>query len=222
MSPKYWTESEIKTLCKMYPHHSINEISTTLKRSEQSVKDKASRLRLTSTEDRKDFVRKQRTRSILQACGFKIWTREEDNKLRMQYPRTSTRKLAQILGRSVCSIRNRADLLKLRKDMSFAEQYTGNETAFSGAEGERMAEIFLKKKQWKILKRGKNNSPFDFIVETQDGEKYAINVKHGSWGFAVDKSNLLRLSAIEAIPAILFVFNNKKAFFMPINSFTVE
>lgn len=49
----------------------------------------------------------------------RFWTKQEDARLRQLYPRRKTQEIAQLLGKSICSVFYRAGRLKLRKTAKY-------------------------------------------------------------------------------------------------------
>ena len=216
-----WTKEEIDKLTAMYPNHNTFEIAQVLGRGLESVQNKAARLRLKKTKEYMIEKGRETGRRSALLRGDKVWTEKDLEKLKKIYATTSTRELAKMFNCTIDAIRGQAWLLKLHKDLSKLGRIQQENVHRIGAEGERLAEEFFQKIGWKILKREQNLgnnvgiTPFDFIIKTNTGEKWAINVKHGK-SMHLRFVSLRNLKKLPYRSALLYVTPNKQFFFMPI------
>lgn len=221
MGGRNWSGEEIRALREMYPTQDSVAVAKFLHRSLNSVLIKANRLRLRKTGE---YNVKKGTESGLRSIalrGDKIWTEEDLAKLKEVYATTSTRELANIFKCTMDAIRGQAWLLGLHKNKKVLARAVGVKAHRLGEIGERLAEEFFSIKGWEILERGKNRgagfgcSSFDFIVRTEQAEKFAVNVKHGK-DMHLHHGTVRNLMRLPYRSAILYVTPSRQFFFMPI------
>jgi Holliday junction resolvase-like predicted endonuclease len=216
-----WSKEEIEKLIEMYPNHSAFEIAQVLNRTLESVQVKADRLGLRKSHEY--FVKKGKEKGKRSALlrGDKVWSELELEKLKKLYPVTPTKELAKIFGCTIDAIRGQAWLLKLRKNKKILGRTQFERAHKIGVEGEAIAEDFFRRNGWKIIERERNLghkfgvTPFDFIVKTDKGEEYAINVKHGKY-MHLKEETVNNLQRLTYRAAVLYITSDKRFFFMPI------
>lgn len=167
---KLWSEKEKNALRKLWKTHNMYEIAKILNRTPKSINSKATDLKL---------------------IKYRRWDDERVKTFRNLWEtKKSTADIASEMEISKALVSRMACKLHLSRRYLYSLH-------LKGFNGEQRAQELIKRKGWKIIERGisrgKVHAPaFDFIVETNKGKKYAINVKHGK-NMAVSMLNIERL-----------------------------
>jgi len=210
---KVWTEEDIRKFVQLYPTTPNEELARMFGCSEKAIRGQAWLLHL-----RKDKAALSRMRSEImknKRHDLWIWSNEEVETLKTMYSRgDSLVEIAEALVRTLPAVQFRVHKLKLKRNRPYLSLQLGKE-------GEKIAEKFFRKHGWKIIDKGVNSggrhgpTAFDFIVESDKMEKYAINVKYGK-GMLVSSRNLKNMMNLPYSCAFLFITMDKTFFFMPV------
>lgn len=100
LTRRRWTDEDEAKLCSLYGNKSVAVIAQDLKRSENSVRKRASILGLKS--DNRKYSKERR-----------LWSDEEEWTLVEKFHNTDTQELAKELDRSETAIINRARLINV-------------------------------------------------------------------------------------------------------------
>jgi len=108
-----WTEAEDAELKRLYPEHTVNEISQILGRTYNAVEGRAWHLRL---------------------FKFTHWTEEGIQKLKELYPKFSARQVAEKTGYSLNAVQHKVQQLglctkrpKVKEDERLVAQFVGDD-----------------------------------------------------------------------------------------------
>jgi len=245
MPRRKWTEKETNLLIELFPKERINKIAEKLGRPISSIEQKAGRIRKSRgtllrsrywwTNEEKDTLRLlwkshtvmeianilNRPRKSVQHKAMELglikyrkWDEKRIKTLRNLWnSEKSIADIASKMGISKALVSRMASKLQLKRKFSYPRH-------LKGFDGEKAAEKLFRQQGWRIVERGisrgRPHAPaFDFVVETNEGKRYAINVKHGR-NMAVSMRNIERLMRQQSPCAFLFITDNNKAFFMPI------
>jgi DNA-binding CsgD family transcriptional regulator len=98
-----WTAEDIARLRELYPDHNNKEIAQMLGFTAFAVDSKAHNMGL------------YKSREHLKKIGRGVWTAEQDAQLRELYPDHTNEEIAQMLGFSVITVKNKAFIMGLHK-----------------------------------------------------------------------------------------------------------
>jgi len=191
-----WTSEQISLLKKLYPIVPNKELSKRIEKSPTAIHHKARLLGL-----RKVIIWKKDGKDVIR------WNEDEERLLLESTPLLSTVELAKILGRDEKAVRE-----KLRRLRGVRRSKKAN---FLGREGEMLAIKLLIEKNWKLVKRGTHQTPYDFVVYDERGNKLHINVKHGK-KMVVTSTNIRNLSDLGS-SAFLFITKTGDSYLLNIS-----
>lgn len=206
---RFWTEEEIDILRERYPNTVNAELAEILGRTRVSITLKASKLRLKKNPN---FLTKFRQKAVLKATNthlergdYRLWTEKEKQKLvKLYYDGVPTIKIVKTLRRTDCAVRGMMATLGL---------HGRDKRRIRSLEAERLAKNIMRKQGYKIIERGGNNKPFDYLVSI-NGELFAIDVKSGT--FCESPSTFMNFLKLPYKRAFLYVVSDR-FFFMPVH-----
>jgi len=205
---QFWTDKEIETLKQRYPTTFNNELCKILGKTISSIINKAHRLRLKKSDV---FLNEFRRKGMLRAKNahlelgdYRLWSDAEKQELIKLYNAGEpTPKIADRLKRSESATRNMMKVLRL---------LGRDKRRVSGLKAEKLAQSIMEQQGWRIIQKGGNNLPFDYIAEV-NGEIFVIDVKSGTLN--EDISAFMRFLALPYKHAFIYVVLGK-VFFMPV------
>lgn len=207
-SRNLWTDEEIRTFKKLYSIKTNYELTFILKKSTPTLLRMARKLGLKKSENYKKVIIKKR---LSARKVSPMWTEEEEAKLKIMYlAGESIDKIMLTLSRPEGGVYGKIKQLGLHRPIKTAKRKAYR----LGESGELMAKEIFIKKGWQIIEKGNKTTCYDFIIKNSEGS-WAVNVKHGSKA-PLSRVNILRLFATPHKPAVVYITNDKKAFFMPI------